>query len=196
MSIQQVADAVATARERLLDARNARVRPGLDDKVVTSWNGLAIRALAEAGAILDDPRYLDLAKGAAQFILEHNRSESGRLLRSWGKGRPGRPGFSEDYATLAVGLFTLYQATGEAAWYSEAMALVEQMVELFAAPDGGFFTTGADAEVLITRLKDQYDSPHPSANSMAAEATLIASLYTGDGNLRHSPRERFEREEG
>ena len=180
----QVAEAVATARARLLEARQSRVRPGLDDKVVTSWNGLAIRALAEAGAILDDRRYLDLAEGTARFLLQNNRTASGRLLRSWGKGKPGRPGFSEDYATLAVGLFALYQATGNPVWYSEAIVLVEQMVELFAAPDGGFFTTGSDAEALITRPKDQYDSPHPSANSMAAEATLIASLYTGDGGLR------------
>ena len=179
-----VAAAVATARGRLLEARGSRERPGLDDKVVTSWNGLAIRALAEAGAILDDRRWLDLAEGAARFVLEHNRDESGRLLRSWGKGKAGRPGFSEDYASLAVGLFALYQATGDAPWYREAIVLVEQMIELFSAPDGGFFTTGTDAEGLITRLKDQYDSPHPSANSMAAEATLIASLYTGDGDLR------------
>ncbi len=184
VTLQQVDDAVAVARERLLKARTARVRPGLDDKVVTSWNGLAIRAFAEAGAILDEPGYLDIAKRAAQFVLQNSRDGSGRLLRSWGKGKPGRPGFSEDYATLAVGLFTLYQATGETSWYREALALVEQMAGLFAAPDGGFFTTGIDAEALITRPKDQYDSPHPSANSMAAEATLIASLYTGDAGLR------------
>jgi uncharacterized protein YyaL (SSP411 family) len=184
VSSAEVEEAVATARVRLLEAREARVRPGLDDKVVTSWNGLAIRALAEAGAILNDARWLDLAEGAARFVLAHNRNASGRLLRSWGRGRSGRPGFSEDYATLAVGLFALYQATGDPDWYSEAMVLVEQMIGLFAAPDGGFYTTGSDAEALITRLKDQYDSPHPSANSMAAEATLIASLYTGDRSLR------------
>ena len=179
-----VVGAVDVARARLLETRQSRVRPGLDDKVVTSWNGLAIRALAEAGAILEDHRWLDLAEGAARFVLERNRDESGRLLRSWGKGKPGRPGFSEDYATLAVGLFALYQATGDSNWYREAIVLVEQMIELFSAPDGGFFTTGTDAEALITRLKDQYDSPHPSANSMAAEAALMASLYTGDGELR------------
>jgi uncharacterized protein YyaL (SSP411 family) len=184
VSPADVAAAVGIARARLLEARESRVRPGLDDKVVTSWNGLAIRALAEAGAILDDRRWLDLAEGAARFVLEHNRDESGRLLRSWGKGKAGRPGFSEDYATLAVGLFALYQATGDTTWYREAIVLVEQLIALFSAPDGGFFTTGSDAEALITRLKDQYDSPHPSANSMAAEAMLIASLYTGDGELR------------
>ena len=181
---EEVLAGVSTARAKLLEARNRRVRPGLDDKVVTSWNGLAIRALAEAGAVLDDERYVHFAVQAARFLLDQCRSESGRLLRSWGKGLSGRPGFSEDYAALAVGLFTLYQATGETIWYREAMALIEQMIDLFAAEDGGFFTTGSDAEQLVTRPKDQYDSPHPSANSMAAEALLIASLYTGDARLR------------
>jgi len=181
---EAVEEAVATARAGLLEARRPRVRPGLDDKVVTSWNGLAIRALAEAGAVLDEGRYLDLAEETARFVLEHNRNESGRLLRSSGMGRAGRPGFSEDYATLAVGLFALYQATGDPGWYSEANELVERMVDLFADPAGGFFTTGSDAEALIIRPKDHYDSPHPSANSMAAEACLIASLYTGDAELR------------
>ncbi|MDR9452221.1 MAG: thioredoxin domain-containing protein, partial [Acidimicrobiia bacterium] len=181
---QEVVGAVDAARTKLREVRDRRVRPGLDDKVVTSWNGLAIRALAEAGAVLDDSRWLDFAARTARFLLDHNRDGSGRLLRSWGKGRAGRPGFSEDYASLAVGLFTLYQATGDVEWYRQAVVLVEQLVDLFADPDGGFFTTGSDAEPLVTRPKDQYDSPHPSANSMAAEALLMASLYTGDAELR------------
>jgi len=181
---EEVVGAVGAARTKLREVRDRRARPGLDDKVVTSWNGLAIRALAEAGAVLNDNHWLDFAARAAWFLLDHNRDDSGRLLRSWGKGRAGRPGFSEDYATLAVGLFTLYQATADVDWYHQAMVLVEQLVDLFADPDGGFFTTGSDAEPLVTRPKDHYDSPHPSANSMAAEALLMASLYTGDGELR------------
>ncbi len=184
VTVDRVAGAVGAARTKLREVRDRRVRPGLDDKVVTSWNGLAIRALAEAGGVLNDNRWLDYAAQTARFLLDHNRDDSGRLLRSWGKGRAGRPGFSEDYAALAVGLFTLYQATGDVEWYRQAMVLVEQLVDLFADPDGGFFTTGSDAEPLVTRPKDQYDSPHPSANSMAAEALLMASLYTGDGELR------------
>ncbi len=181
---EAVGSAVAHAGASLLEARSRRVRPGLDDKVVTSWNGLAVRALAEAGAILQEGRYLDLARDAAGFILQHSRADTGRLLRSWGKGKAGRPGFCEDYAGMVVGLFTLYQGTGDLHWYREAMALVESMIDLFADPDGGFYTTGSDAEPLITRPKDQYDSPHPSANSMAAEALLMASLYTGDARFR------------
>ncbi len=184
VSPDEVAEAVRSARAKLMEAREHRIRPGLDDKVITSWNGMTIRALAEAGAILENDRFLDLARQTAHFLLEHNRDHAGRLLRSWGKGRAGRPGFSEDYAGLAMGLFALYQATGDTDWYQQAMTLVEQLVDLFADPDGGFFTTGSDAEPLVTRLKDQYDSPHPSANSLAAETLLLASLYTGDADLR------------
>jgi uncharacterized protein YyaL (SSP411 family) len=194
-SVEEVADrfgtgpaeveaAVKLAGDRLLEARSHRVRPGLDDKVITSWNGLTIRAFAEAGAVLGRESYLEVARQTARFVLDHNRDGAGRLLRSWGKGRPGPAGFAEDHASLAVGLFTLYQATGEVFWYTDAMTLVEQLIGLFSDPDGGFFTTGVDAEPLITRPKDQYDSPHPSGNSMAAEALLMASLYTGRADLR------------
>jgi uncharacterized protein YyaL (SSP411 family) len=180
----EVEAAIRVARERLLEARSHRVRPGLDDKMITAWNGLAIRAFAEAGAVLGEERYLEVARRTARFVLAHSQDETGRLLRSWGKGKPGRPGFAEDHASLAAGLFALYQATGETTWYGEAIDLVGRLMELFADPAGGFFTTGNDAEKLITRRKDQYDSPHPSANSLGAEALLMASLYTGDAALR------------
>lgn len=172
--------AVAVARTKLMERRASRVRPGLDDKVVTAWNGLTIRALAEAGAILDEPRYLDAARNAAEFLLSEVSSTGGRLFRSWGKGRAGAPGFADDYAATALGLFALYQATGELRWYREAMRLVTALVDLFADPDGGFFTTGSDVEAPLARKRDHFDSPSPSANSLAAEALLLASLYTGD----------------
>jgi len=99
------------------------------------------------------------------------------------------PAFADDYAATALGLFTLYQATGEVRWYIEAMRLVEGMVDLFADPAGGFFTTGADVEAPLARKRDHFDSPSPSANALAAEALLLASLYTGDADLRtHSER--------
>ncbi|NIA26244.1 MAG: DUF255 domain-containing protein [Gammaproteobacteria bacterium] len=177
------------ARSRLLSRRAERVRPGLDDKVVTAWNGLAIRALAEAGAILGESRFLEAARDAAVFLRSEVTRADGRLLRSWGKGRASVPAFADDYAATALGLFTLYQATGEVRWYTEAMRLIEGMVDLFADPDGGFFTTGADVEAPLARKRDHFDSPTPSANALAAEALLLASLYTGDADLRaHSER--------
>ncbi|GBE20825.1 hypothetical protein BMS3Bbin01_00166 [bacterium BMS3Bbin01] len=185
-----VADAmIDMARGRLLSRRSERVRPGLDDKVVTAWNGLAIRALGEAGAVLGESRFLDAARDAAAFLLSEVTRADGRLLRSWGKGKASVPAFADDYAATALGLFTLYQATGEVRWYIEAMRLVEAIVDLFADPAGGFFTTGADVEAPLARKRDHFDSPSPSANALAAEALLLASSYTGNADLReHSER--------
>src|SRR5690606_21714635 len=120
---EEAADAVRRAGDSLLSRRAERVRPGLDDKVVTEWNGLAIRALAEAGAALSDARYLDAARQAAEFLLDRVRID-GRLHRSWAKGRLGPAGFLADHAAFAVGLFTLYAADGDPAWFEAAMSLV------------------------------------------------------------------------
>ncbi|MGH8934921.1 MAG: thioredoxin domain-containing protein [Acidimicrobiia bacterium] len=180
-----VRDALARAKERLRVAREQRVRPGLDDKVVVAWNGLALRGLAEAGAVLGEDRYLEAARRNARFVLDKLQRE-GRLLRSWRDGRAAPvAGFCEDYAAYAVGLFALYQATGELEWYREARRLATEMVQLFADPvNGGFYSTGHDAEQLLTRPKDLMDNPLPSGNSLAAEALLTLSLYTGDVEVR------------
>ncbi len=172
---------VADAKAKLLAVRNGRIRPGLDDKVVTAWNGLALRAFAEAGAILDEPRYLDAARANARFVLD-NLVVGGRLMRSWGKGKAQVAGFLDDYAGYSLGLFTLYMATGEVEWYSAAEGLVRQMIDLFW--DDGWYQTAGDAEQLLTRPKDQMDNPSPSGASMAAEAVLWLSLYTGEPQLR------------
>ncbi len=177
------AEGVEAAARRLFEHRNHRVRPGLDDKIVTSWNGLALRALADAGAVLDGG-YLDRARSCARFVVTRLRNGEGRLLRSFARGRGGTLGFLEDYAGLALGLLHLYQATGEVEWFTEADRLVGEMVELFGDPAGGFFTTGHDADPLIKRPKDLFDNPLPSGNSMAAEILLLLSLYTGRGELR------------
>ncbi|HEX2152637.1 MAG TPA: thioredoxin domain-containing protein [Acidimicrobiia bacterium] len=174
-----VADAVQRAGRALLERRAQRVRPGLDDKVVTAWNGLAIRAFAEAGAVLSEPRYLDAARNAARFVLSSNRDPEGGLRRSSAKGRLGPPAVLEDYAGLAVGLFALYAASGEIEWYDEAVVLVESLSR-FADTDGGFFTTAEDGDRLVVRPKDLFDNPAPSGNSLAAEALILASSYRGD----------------
>jgi len=174
-------------RRRLRNRRSTRPRPGLDDKVITSWNGLAIRALAEAGAVVADPRLTHAAAEAALFIRD-SMVVSGRLMRSRRQGRVSGPGFADDYASFALALFALYQATGDVDWYREAVRLTDSLIELFDDPDGGFFTSGADAEAPLARTKDFTDSPMPSANSLAAEALLIASMFTGRSDLRS----RFE----
>ncbi len=175
-------DRIETIRQQLLEERNQRVRPGLDDKVIASWNGLAIRAFAEAGAALREERFLDAAREAARFIVER-LIVAGRLMRSWRDGRTSVPGFVDDHAGVAVGLFALYAATGEVEWYREAMRLVGRL-ERFAEGQGGFYTTADDGETLVKRPSDQADNPLPSGNALAAEALLAASLYTGSPDYR------------
>ena len=177
--------AIDRVRAALAEARARRVRPALDDKVVTAWNGLTLRALAEAGAILGSDRYLEAARANARFVLSELRRPDGRLMRSWREGRATVPAFLEDHAAYAIGLLALFQATGEVEWYREAVALVAAIRHLFADPDGdGFFTSGTDVERLIARPKDLFDNPTPSGNSLAAEALFQLSLYTGDAGTR------------
>ncbi len=172
--------AVGRARSALLRHRSGRVRPGLDDKVVAAWNGLAVRALAEAGAVLGEPRYVQAAERTARFLLAELRTGDGRLLRSW-RERPGTvPGFSEDYGAVAVALLTLYQVTGAPGWYRDAQRLVDDLLELFADADGSLYATAADAEELIVRPRDVMDNPAPSGASLAAEALLMLAAYTGE----------------
>jgi len=170
------------AKASLLEARSTRARPGLDDKVIASWNGLAIRALAEAGAVLDDDRYLRHAHEAAVFVTERLVVD-GRLMRSWRDGRTSVPGFLDDHAGLAVGLFTLFAATGEERWYDQAMTLVHQL-DKFHRPEGGFHSTSSDSGDLVKRPTDLTDNPLPSGNALAAEALLLAGLYTGGSRWR------------
>ncbi|HEX9761649.1 MAG TPA: thioredoxin domain-containing protein, partial [Acidimicrobiia bacterium] len=170
------------SRKRLLERRESRVRPGLDDKVVASWNGMAIRAFAEAGAALSDPALVELARRAASFVVE-NLIVGDRLMRSWREGRVSVPGFAEDHAAMAVGLYALFAATAEEKWYQAADRLVGALGR-FARPEGGFFTTSDDVETLMKRPFDVTDNPHPSGNALAAEALLMSSLYSGKARRR------------
>jgi hypothetical protein len=131
--------------------------------------------------VFDEPRYIEAARHTARFILDEMKRPDGRLLRARRQGRGDTPGFCDDYAATAVGLFSLYQATGEEEWYREAAAITREMVELFRdESDGLFFATGKDAERLIARPKNLYDNPTPSDNSLAAEAMQYMAAYTGD----------------
>ncbi|MFQ5522294.1 MAG: thioredoxin domain-containing protein [Acidimicrobiia bacterium] len=170
------------AKRELFKARSRRVRPGLDDKVVASWNGLAIRAFAEAGAALGDAQYLGTARKAARFVRDHLVVD-GVLMRSWREGRTSVPAFLDDHAAMALGFFSLYAATAEQEWYRAAMELVAEL-DRFANPAGGFYDTPDDGEPLVKRPVDQTDNPLPSGSAMAAEALVLASLYTGESVLR------------
>jgi uncharacterized protein YyaL (SSP411 family) len=180
----EVVRVVSDARAHLLEARGRRVRPGLDHKVVAAWNGLAIRAFAEAGATLGRADLIADARACARFILDRMRMPDGRLYRSWSEGEARVTGFLEDHASVAMGLFALYRATGELEWFGAAESLTRLIPRLFSDPDGGFFSTAFDGEALVKRPKDQMDNPSPSGNSLAAEALWTLHAYTAEPELR------------
>ena len=181
--------AVAAALPRLLEAREARVHPATDDKVLAAWNGLAISALAEAGRSFGEPRYIEAALAAAGFVLEALRGDGGRLLRSWRDGRAGGPGYLDDYACMAEACLTLYETTFDLRWLREARRLAGAMVELFADPGGdGFYQTGRDAEELVVRPRELFDNAVPAGSSVAAEVLQRLGRLTGDPELEEAGR--------
>ena len=160
-------------RQRLLELRERRPKPLRDDKAIAAWNGLALAALAEAGHRLDRADFLLAANELAEFLLGPLSDEDGRLHRSWRAGRARNPGYLEDYADVANGLYELHVATGELRWLREANRLARLAVELFADGDnGGFFLSPADGERLVARKKEFDDHPTPSGNSMLAFVLL------------------------
>jgi uncharacterized protein YyaL (SSP411 family) len=170
-------------RARLLEIRDERPQPGLDDKAIASWNGLALAAIAEAARRLDRTDWLGVARGLAEFLLGP-LSDDGRLRRSYRDGRATGTGYLDDYANVAHGLYELHVATGDLRWLEESRRLALLAVELFADEErGGFFLTPADGEALVVRTKDLDDNPTPSGNSMLAFVLLrLARLY-GDDEL-------------
>jgi uncharacterized protein YyaL (SSP411 family) len=176
---------LAECRQKLFAARGNRVRPGLDDKALTSWNGLMITAFATAAQVLDRKDYAETAERAAKFILSRMRTFDGRLLRTWSAGGEAKlNGYLEDYAFLIEGLTALYEATFEARWVGDALQLADVMVDQFwDAESGGFFYTGKDHEKLIARGKDPHDNALPSGNAVAATALLRLAKLSGRGDL-------------
>jgi uncharacterized protein YyaL (SSP411 family) len=157
--------------------RSERVRPGLDDKELTSWNALMISALADAGAALDRSDYLSAAVACAEFLDTRRRDPDGRLLRT-----ERLPGHLDDHAYLLEALLTLYESTFDARWYREAVSLADEIIEWFADGErGGFFMTANDHEQLPVRRKDLDDAPIPSGNSSAAFGLLRLALLSGEG---------------
>ena len=182
MSEEKAQERLAAARQKLYDVRAKRVWPGLDDKVLTAWNGLMLAAFAEAGRVLERPDYTETAVRNAQFLHKTMRTEDGRLLRTWKAGAEAKyNGYLEDYAYLADGLLALYQNTFNEQWFTWANDLAAKMLAHFHdAENGGFFDTSDDHEELIHRPKDLQDNAVPSANAMAAHVLLKLSLYTGN----------------
>jgi uncharacterized protein YyaL (SSP411 family) len=168
------------ARRKLFVAREQRVHPGRDEKVLTSWNGLMLAAFAEAARVLDRDDYCLVAERNADFLLRELRQENGRLLRTWKAGEAKLNGYLEDYSYLIEGLLELYQSTFEPRWFLAAQELAETMIAHFQAPDGGFFDTSDDHEPLITRPRDLQDNATPSGNAMAVTALLKLAGFTNE----------------
>ncbi len=173
----------ASARAALLAARRLREQPARDDKVVAAWNGLAIAALAEAGALLAEPEWIAAAVGSAELLVgSHWDPASGRLSRISLGGRVSdeAAGVLEDYADLAEGLLALHQVTGEIRWFTAARALLDVVLERFTDGAGGFYDTASDAPRLVRRPRDPSDGVTPAGASAAAHALLTLGALAGD----------------
>lgn len=172
-------------REKLFQYRKQRIHPSKDDKVLTSWNGLMIAALAKGAKALQEPEYAKAAALAADFIWDKLRREDGRLLARYRDGEAAIPAYVDDYAFLIWGLTELYEATGQAVYLERALLLKDGLLELFHDPDGGgFFFTGHDGEELPIRPKELYDGALPSGNAVAAKLLWKLSVIAQDVELK------------
>ena len=172
-------------RRDLLEARERRIPPAKDTKILTSWNGLMLAPLAEGARILKDERYLDAARECAGFLLDRMTQPDGRLLHGYKDGRAKFNAYLDDYACLIDGLTRLFEATGEPRWIASALEISQVMIaEFWDEGQGGFFYTGTSHESLIARPKDVYDNATPSGNGMAATALLRLSAVSGRADLQ------------
>ena len=180
VSLETLQESLKRSRELLFKVREQRVKPGRDEKILTSWNGLMLRSFAEAARYLARTDYLQVAINNASFLLRELYRD-GRILRTYKDGRGRLKGYLEDYTFLADGLLALYEASFDPRWFIEARQLMDQAIELFAdGQNGGFFDTGIDHEELISRPKDIMDNAIPAGNSVAVDVLLRLAAFTGE----------------
>ncbi len=185
LSVEELEAAAARLRPIVYDARRKRVPPGLDDKIITAWNGMMIGSMAEAARVFAEARYLRAAKLAADFLLSALRRPDGGLFRTYRAGTPRVTAFLEDYAWLADGLIDLYEAGAEERYLTEAVRLAEAITAEFADDEhGGFFTTAKSHESLILRCREGPDGATPSGNAVAAAALARLSCHFGREDFR------------
>jgi len=184
VSLETLQASLKRSRAMLFKQREKRVKPGRDEKILTSWNGLMLHSFAEAARYLDRPDYLQVATNNAGFLLRELYRD-GRLLRTYKEGRARLNGYLEDYTFLANGLLALYEASFNPRWFVEARRLMDEAIKLFAdEQNGGFFDTGSDHEALISRPKDIMDNATPAGNSVAADVLLRLAAFTGEEQYR------------
>jgi uncharacterized protein YyaL (SSP411 family) len=188
VSEAEVLAALERGRQVLFEVRARRVRPARDEKVLAAWNGMMLRALAEAGRVLARPDFLAAAVKNAEFLLGSMRAPDGAMHRTWKPGHQARlKGYLEDQANVADGLLALYEATFETRWLDAAIELAEVMLARFADTNaGGFYDTSSDHERLISRPKDIFDNATPSGNAVAADVLLRLALLTDNDRYREA----------
>jgi uncharacterized protein YyaL (SSP411 family) len=184
---------LAENRQKLFAAREQRIHPHKDDKVITAWNGLMIEALALAGAVLNEPYYLDAARKAAEFVQPNLRRDDGRLLHTWRHGQAKVDAYLDDYTYLANGLTTLYEYTAEVKYLERAIELIDHVLQHFGSEgQGGFYFTADDQEQLLTRNKEFADNAVPSANAMAAIVLIKLAKLTGKVNYLNAAEQTMQ----
>jgi len=179
ITVDELETRMEPMRKTLLEARDKRVHPGLDDKIITAWNGYMIAAMAQGYQVLGDDQYRRAAEKAAHFILTEMRADNGMLYRAYRNGEAKHVGYLDDHANIAIALTDLYEATFDLQWLDKADDIAKTMVREFHDDDGkGFFYTSDEHKNLVTRQKPTYDGSEPSGNSMAAMALLRLSKLT------------------
>ncbi|WP_333870971.1 thioredoxin domain-containing protein [Desulforamulus putei] len=198
ISLEDLVEGLEKCRVRLFEEREKRIHPYKDDKILTSWNGLMIAALARGARVFRSERYREAAERAAAFIFHKLRRPDGRLLARYRAGEAAYPAYLDDYAFLVWGLLELYEATFDPGYLEKAAGLTEDMIELFLDREhGGFFFYGKDSEQLISRPKEIYDGAIPSGNSVAAVNLFRLARLTGKTRfeeLAHQQLKSFARE--
>lgn len=181
---------MTSCREQLLSVRDQRIRPGKDDKILVSWNALMINAMARGARILSEPKYLEAAKNAANFVLEKMVSKQGDLLHTFRNGEAKLHAYLDDYSYFINALITLYETDGSERWLEKAKAYCEIVIDNFHDKEtGAFFFTSKNAEKLIARNKEFQDSSVPSGNSMMAMTLLRLAQFFNDAKLIEIARE-------
>ena len=189
MSAEELATAITRIKDQLYVVRAERVPPELDDKILTSWNGLMLASLAEAARVLKRDDYLSAARRSGEFLLRAMVNAGGRLYRTHKDGRSKLNAYLEDYANMIDALLELYQSTFEERWFVEARRLADSALTHFRSDDGGFYDTSDDHEALIVRPRNLQDNVVPSGNAMMAKQLLRLSAYTGEAGYDEAARE-------
>jgi uncharacterized protein len=188
ISVDELRANLAVIKDKLYAARTQRIHPGLDDKILTSWNGLMLASLAEAARVLDREDYRGAAVRAGEFLTSSLLRDGNRLYRTHKNGQSKLNGYLEDYAALIDALLELYQTTFDEKWFTTARALADYALEHFPAPEGGFFDTSDEHEALVVRPRSVQDNAIPSGNGKMFQVLIRLTAYTGDSRYDEAAR--------